>query len=161
MLFGAEPVQAADAAAAAGNAAGLGYLAAALATGLSCVGGGIAVASAASAATCSRPSARRTRSSTGRFAFRSRATRPRRNAFPFAKRSPRRERNSTLPFNQSIVLKRRRSVKSCGGAFAATVAGLYKIKGFLAQSPACREAFAECFFCFIDDVMVFYIKWQV
>ena len=46
MLFGAEPVQAADAA----NAAGLGYLAAALATGLSCVGGGIAVASAASAA---------------------------------------------------------------------------------------------------------------
>ena len=50
MLFGAEPVQAADAAAAAGNAAGLGYLAAALATGLSCVGGGIAVASAASAA---------------------------------------------------------------------------------------------------------------
>ncbi len=50
MLFGAESVQAADAAAAAGNAAGLGYLAAALATGLSCVGGGIAVASAASAA---------------------------------------------------------------------------------------------------------------
>ena len=47
MLFGAESVQAADAA---GNAAGLGYLAAALATGLSCVGGGIAVASAASAA---------------------------------------------------------------------------------------------------------------
>lgn len=105
-------------------------------------------ASAASAATCSRPSARRTRSSTGRCAFRSRATRPRRNALIFAKRSPRRERNSTLPFNQSIVLKRRRSVKSCGGAFAATAARLYKIKGFLAQSPACREAFARVLFLF-------------
>ena len=34
----------------AGMATGLGYLAAALSTGLSCVGGGIAVASAASAA---------------------------------------------------------------------------------------------------------------
>lgn len=34
----------------ASNAAGLGYIAAALSTGLSCVGGGIAVASAASAA---------------------------------------------------------------------------------------------------------------
>ena len=32
------------------NSAGLGYIAAALSTGLSCIGGGIAVASAASAA---------------------------------------------------------------------------------------------------------------
>lgn len=38
------------AAASAGISTGLGYIAAALATGLSCVGGGIAVASAASAA---------------------------------------------------------------------------------------------------------------
>ena len=37
-------------ASASGLAAGMGYLAAALVTGLSCVGGGIAVASAASAA---------------------------------------------------------------------------------------------------------------
>lgn len=37
-------------AAAAGSSTGLGYIAAALATGLSCVGGGIAVSSAASAA---------------------------------------------------------------------------------------------------------------
>ena len=43
MLFAGDPVQAAE-------AAGFGYLAAALSTGLSCVGGGIAVASAASAA---------------------------------------------------------------------------------------------------------------
>ena len=51
MMFGGEPVQAADTAAnVAGNATGFGYLAAALSTGLSCVGGGIAVASAASAA---------------------------------------------------------------------------------------------------------------
>lgn len=50
MMFGGDPVQAADAAGAAGNATGFGYLAAALSTGLSCVGGGIAVASAASAA---------------------------------------------------------------------------------------------------------------
>ena len=50
MLFGADPVQAAGAADAAANATGFGYLAAALSTGLSCVGGGIAVASAASAA---------------------------------------------------------------------------------------------------------------
>ncbi len=50
MMFGGEPVHAAEASAAAGSAAGLGYLAAALATGMSCVGGGIAVASAASAA---------------------------------------------------------------------------------------------------------------
>ena len=53
MLFGSVPVHAADAAAsgaAASNATGFGYIAAALSTGLSCVGGGIAVASAASAA---------------------------------------------------------------------------------------------------------------
>lgn len=51
MMFAGEPVQAADAASnVASNATGLGYLAAALSTGLSCVGGGIAVASAASAA---------------------------------------------------------------------------------------------------------------
>lgn len=51
MLFTGSPVQAADtAASAASNATGFGYLAAALSTGLSCVGGGIAVASAASAA---------------------------------------------------------------------------------------------------------------
>ncbi|MCI8560912.1 MAG: ATPase [Dorea sp.] len=50
MLFGGAPVQAAEAAGAASNATGFGYLAAALSTGLSCVGGGIAVASAASAA---------------------------------------------------------------------------------------------------------------
>ena len=51
MCQGAD-VQAADAAAeaAASNATGLGYIAAALVTGLSCIGGGIAVASAASAA---------------------------------------------------------------------------------------------------------------
>ncbi len=50
MLFAGAPVQAAEAAGAASNATGFGYLAAALSTGLSCVGGGIAVASAASAA---------------------------------------------------------------------------------------------------------------
>ena len=48
MLFGSVPVHAADAAAS--GATGLGYIAAALVTGLSCIGGGIAVASAASAA---------------------------------------------------------------------------------------------------------------
>lgn len=48
MMLGGE-VQAADAAAAS-TATGLGYLAAALVTGLSCIGGGIAVASASSAA---------------------------------------------------------------------------------------------------------------
>ncbi len=51
MMFTGDPVQAAEAA---GNTAsiatGMGYLAAALVTGLSCIGGGIAVASAASAA---------------------------------------------------------------------------------------------------------------
>lgn len=53
MMFGGNPVYAAetaDAAGAVGNGIGFGYLAAALSTGLSCVGGGIAVASAASAA---------------------------------------------------------------------------------------------------------------
>ena len=48
MMFAGDPVKAADTAqAAASNATGFGYLAAALSTGLSCVGGGIAVASAA------------------------------------------------------------------------------------------------------------------
>ena len=51
MMFSGDPVHAAEAAGtAASNATGFGYLAAALSTGLSCVGGGIAVASAASAA---------------------------------------------------------------------------------------------------------------
>ena len=51
MLFTGSPVQAADAASTAvSSATGLGYIAAALVTGLSCIGGGIAVASAASAA---------------------------------------------------------------------------------------------------------------
>ena len=51
MLFAGDPVQAAEAAGnTASNATGFGYLAAALSTGLSCVGGGIAVASAASGA---------------------------------------------------------------------------------------------------------------
>lgn len=50
MMLGGN-VQAADGASAvASSATGLGYLAAALVTGLSCIGGGIAVASAASAA---------------------------------------------------------------------------------------------------------------
>lgn len=51
MMLGGGNVQAAGSAASdAGFATGLGYLAAALVTGLSCIGGGIAVASAASAA---------------------------------------------------------------------------------------------------------------
>ena len=52
MMLGGPNVQAAEAAAdsGAGLAQGLGYIAAALVTGLSCIGGGIAVASAASAA---------------------------------------------------------------------------------------------------------------
>lgn len=50
MMFGGNTAVAADIAAASSNATGFGYLAAALSTGLSCVGGGIAVASAASAA---------------------------------------------------------------------------------------------------------------
>ena len=49
MLTGQSPVQAA-AGPDAGLATGMGYIAAALVTGLSCIGGGIAVASAASAA---------------------------------------------------------------------------------------------------------------
>lgn len=48
MFAGTQRVQAAEAAA--GIATGMGYIAAALVTGLSCIGGGIAVASAASAA---------------------------------------------------------------------------------------------------------------
>lgn len=50
MLFAGVPVQAAGAEQAVNAAAGWGYLAAALSTGMSCIGGGIAVASAASAA---------------------------------------------------------------------------------------------------------------
>ena len=51
MLLGGPNVQAAEAVTAdAGFATGMGYLAAAIVTGLSCIGGGIAVASAASAA---------------------------------------------------------------------------------------------------------------
>ena len=52
VIFSGQSVEAAEttAANAAGIATGLGYLAAALVTGLSCIGGGIAVASAASAA---------------------------------------------------------------------------------------------------------------
>mgnify|MGYP002801275977 CR=1 FL=1 len=51
MMLGGPDVQAAETAATgSGLAEGLGYIAAALVTGLSCVGGGIAVASAASAA---------------------------------------------------------------------------------------------------------------
>ena len=50
MLFSGDPVYAAETTAAASNATGFGYIAAALSTGLSWVGGGIAVASAASAA---------------------------------------------------------------------------------------------------------------
>ncbi len=51
MLLGGPDVQAAESVASdSGLATGLGYLAAALVTGLSCIGGGIAVASAASAA---------------------------------------------------------------------------------------------------------------
>lgn len=50
MMYGGN-VQAAEAASAASaSATGFGYLAAALSTGLACIGGGIAVASAASAA---------------------------------------------------------------------------------------------------------------
>lgn len=51
MMLGGPQVHAAeDAAAQASLSTGLGYIAAALVTGLSCIGGGIAVASAASAA---------------------------------------------------------------------------------------------------------------
>ena len=57
MMFVTDPVQAAQAGSDAGMATGLGYLAAALSTGLSCVGGGIAVASAALGAISEDPSA--------------------------------------------------------------------------------------------------------
>ena len=50
MFAGTSSVQASAGAANSGLATGMGYLAAALVTGLSCIGGGIAVASAASAA---------------------------------------------------------------------------------------------------------------
>ena len=50
MMFGGNAQAAETAAAAASSATGFGYIAAGLSTGLSCVGGGIAVASAASAA---------------------------------------------------------------------------------------------------------------
>ena len=50
MMLGGEVNAAETTAAAASTATGRGYLAAALVTGLSCIGGGIAVASAASAA---------------------------------------------------------------------------------------------------------------
>lgn len=50
MFAGSASVQAASQTEDAGLATGLGYIAAALVTGLSCIGGGIAVASAASAA---------------------------------------------------------------------------------------------------------------
>ena len=50
MMLGGPTVHAADSAASGSLATGLGYIAAALVTGLSCIGGGIAVASAASAA---------------------------------------------------------------------------------------------------------------
>ena len=50
MLLGGPQVHAASADGGAALATGLGYIAAALVTGLSCIGGGIAVASAASAA---------------------------------------------------------------------------------------------------------------
>lgn len=50
MMYGGHVEAAETAASSASNAVGFGYLAAALSTGLSCVGGGIAVASAASAA---------------------------------------------------------------------------------------------------------------
>ena len=50
MMLGGPQVHAADAADTASLSTGLGYIAAALVTGLSCIGGGIAVASAASAA---------------------------------------------------------------------------------------------------------------
>lgn len=49
-MFSGNAFAAGTAAAASGNATGLGYLAAALSTGLACIGGGIAVSAAASAA---------------------------------------------------------------------------------------------------------------
>lgn len=50
LMFSGNAFAAETATAAAGNATGLGYLAAALSTGLACIGGGIAVSAAASAA---------------------------------------------------------------------------------------------------------------
>ena len=50
VLFSGDAFAAEEAAAAGASAAGMGYLSAALATGLSCLGGGIAVSAAASAA---------------------------------------------------------------------------------------------------------------
>lgn len=50
MIFGGQASAAETVETAANSAAGLGYIAAGLSTGLSCIGGGIAVASAASAA---------------------------------------------------------------------------------------------------------------
>lgn len=50
LLFSGDPVQAAEVSATASSGSGLGFIAAALSTGLSCIGAGIAVASAASAA---------------------------------------------------------------------------------------------------------------
>ena len=50
MMYGGNVQAASETAAAGGICVGLGYIAAALVTGLSCIGGGIAVASAASAA---------------------------------------------------------------------------------------------------------------
>ena len=50
MMFGGSAQAADTATTAASTATGLGYIAAALVTGLACIGGGIAVASAASAA---------------------------------------------------------------------------------------------------------------
>ena len=50
MVFAAVVMFSGNAAAAGSSAAGMGYLSAALATGLSCLGGGIAVSAAASAA---------------------------------------------------------------------------------------------------------------
>lgn len=50
MMYGGNVQAVSETAAAGGISVGLGYIAAALVTGLSCIGGGIAVASAASAA---------------------------------------------------------------------------------------------------------------
>lgn len=50
LMFSGNAFAAEETAAAASNVAGMGYLAAALSTGLACIGGGIAVSAAASAA---------------------------------------------------------------------------------------------------------------
>lgn len=50
VLFSGNAYAAEEAASASASAAGLGYIAAALSTGLSCIGGGVAVSAAASAA---------------------------------------------------------------------------------------------------------------